>query len=542
MRQRLLCEKVFHMLSIVAQEYACDAYSRQEDNVLNFIGSGNCQKRITNYKAIRRAPGETPTGKRLPASFHASPANRKKRQLDGMAVVSRMGRPHLMVTVTCNGFWPEIQQNLLPGQCAMDRPDLCNRVFKIKLKAIMRDLTSKLFGKATYFFSVCEFQKRGLPHAHIVIKFDGASPEARHEVEKWIWTNLPDKRIAGGKLREKVIKYMVHQKCGHFNTNAPCMTTDKRTSQKYCFKHYPQPFRDTFTTNSTTGRAEYRRMDNGDTATIKQRNSNNEFVETQIDNRYIVPYNPYLLMKYDCHICVDLVTANAVIAYIYKYCYKGSDMAKARVMYGGDEIEAYRSIRYISSSEAMWRIFGFDMQKRSPNVILLHVHLQGEQVVVHDEDASHEQRRSAANNAVTDLMRYIRRPRGHPFDSLTFLDYFEQFTVQPKQRRKRVNRNQQRGESDDDNSDGFDSDDPDPAASDHQDGYQNFVYRRQSPCVCRINFLKPDCSDLWYLRLLLYHIPASSWEDIRTVDNVLHPTHEAAAQARGLVADSKSSI
>ena len=57
-----------------------------------------------------------------------------------------------------------------------------------------------------------------------------------------------------------------------------------------------------------------------------------------------------------------MVTANAVIAYIYKYCYKGSDMAKARVMYGGDEIEAYRIIRYISSSEAMWRIFGFDMQ------------------------------------------------------------------------------------------------------------------------------------------------------------------------------------
>ena len=113
-RQRLLSEKVFHILSVVAQEYACDAYSRQEENVLSFIGSGNCQKRITNYNAIRRAPGESPTGKRLPASFHASPANRKKRQLDGMAVVTRMGRPHLMVTVTCNGFWPEIQANLLP--------------------------------------------------------------------------------------------------------------------------------------------------------------------------------------------------------------------------------------------------------------------------------------------------------------------------------------------------------------------------------------------------------------------------------------------
>ena len=385
----------------------------------------------------------------------------------------------------------------------------------------MKDLTTKLFGKATHFFSVIEFQKRGMPHAHIVIKFDGQSPEARHDVEKWIWTNLPDERIAGGKLREKVIKYMVHQKCGQFNPNAPCMTTDKQSSHKYCSKHYPQPFRDAFTTNSKTGRAEYRRMDNGDTATIRRKDGDNESVETDIDNRYIVPYNPYLLMKYDCHICVDLVTANAVIAYIYKYCYKGSDLAKARILYGGDEIEAYKSIRYISSSEATWRIFGFDMQKRSPNAILLHVHLEGEQTVVHDEDASHEHRRSAANSAVTDLMRYLQRPRGHPFDALTFLDYFEQYTVQPKQRRKRVNRNQQRSESYDDNSDGFDSDDPDHSvASDHQDGYQNFVYRRQTPCVCRIIFLMPDSGDLSYLRLLLHHAPVSSWVDIRTVNNL----------------------
>ena len=114
--------------------------------------------------------------------------------------------------------------------------------------------------------------------------------------------------------------------------------------------------------------------------------------------------------------------------------------------------------------------------------------------------------------------------------------------MQPKQGRKRVNRNQQRSESDDDNSDGLDSDDPDHSvASDHQDGYQNFVYRRQTPCVCRINFLKPDSGDLWYLRLLLYHVPVSSWADIRTVNNVVHPTHQSAAQARGLLQTFRSS-
>ncbi|CAN0473393.1 unnamed protein product, partial [Laminaria digitata] len=90
-RQRLLCETVFRTLSIVAQEWACDAYSRQEDNVLDFIAPNRCQRRIT-----------------LPTSFHASPANRKINQLDAMSVVTRKGKPHLMITMTCNSNWPEI--------------------------------------------------------------------------------------------------------------------------------------------------------------------------------------------------------------------------------------------------------------------------------------------------------------------------------------------------------------------------------------------------------------------------------------------------
>ena len=63
-------------------------------------------------------------------------------------------------------------------------------------------------------------------------------------------------------------------------------------------------------------------------------------------------------MKYDSHICVDFVTAKAVIAYLYKYAYKRADTITARITYGKDEIEAYRSVRYISSSEAMWHMFG----------------------------------------------------------------------------------------------------------------------------------------------------------------------------------------
>ena len=70
-------------------------------------------------------------------------------------------------------------------------------------------------------------------------------------------------------------------------------------------------------------------------------------------------------MKHDSHICVDLVTAMAVIAYLYKYACEKADAIRARVSYGKDEIEAYRSVRYISSSEAMWQFFGFTTQERT---------------------------------------------------------------------------------------------------------------------------------------------------------------------------------
>ena len=117
--------------------------------------------------------------------------------------------------------------------CSLDNAPLTVRisaiVFRIKLIALLHDLTHYIFGKAQYFLNVIEFQKRGLMHCHIVIKFAGLSHEARHEVDNCIWTNLPDENTANGELREKVIKNMIHQKYGDFNPNAGCMTTCSKT-------------------------------------------------------------------------------------------------------------------------------------------------------------------------------------------------------------------------------------------------------------------------------------------------------------------------
>ncbi|CAN0073975.1 unnamed protein product, partial [Ectocarpus sp. 13 AM-2016] len=127
-RQRLLIEPAFHVLSTVTQEFAVDQNARQDDLTLSYIQHELPEKRSTTKKAIRDNPSNAPVGKRLPASFHGSTINTKRKQLDAMAVVTRMGPPDLMVTFTANSNWPEITANLLPGQTGMDRPDLVNRV------------------------------------------------------------------------------------------------------------------------------------------------------------------------------------------------------------------------------------------------------------------------------------------------------------------------------------------------------------------------------------------------------------------------------
>ena len=79
-----------------------------------------------------------------------------------MAIVRHLGKPTLFVTMTCNPAWPEIAGALLPGQRPEDRPDVVARVFRLKLRRLMDDLTTGgAFGRVSGFLNVIEFQKRG---------------------------------------------------------------------------------------------------------------------------------------------------------------------------------------------------------------------------------------------------------------------------------------------------------------------------------------------------------------------------------------------
>ena len=65
-----------------------------------------------------------------------------------MAAVRKMGKPDLFITFTCNPNWREIVEELRFNEKPQDRNDLIARVFKMKLDALLYDLTKgNILGK-----------------------------------------------------------------------------------------------------------------------------------------------------------------------------------------------------------------------------------------------------------------------------------------------------------------------------------------------------------------------------------------------------------
>jgi hypothetical protein len=83
---------------------------------------------------------------------------------------STVWAPLFFVTVTCNLYWLEITEQLLPGETPQDRQDVVSRVYHAKLRDLREFMVVKgHFGKVAAWAHLTEFQKRGLPHEHFLL-------------------------------------------------------------------------------------------------------------------------------------------------------------------------------------------------------------------------------------------------------------------------------------------------------------------------------------------------------------------------------------
>ena len=143
---------------------------------------------------------------------------------DAMALVREFGFPDYFITMTANPAWPEVTAQLRGHETAADRFDIVSRVFKQKLDELLRDLTQRgVLGQAVAYTYVVEFQKRGLPHAHIlVIVRPEDKPRSTAAIDAVVCAELPD-RDDHPELWSAVTAHMFHGPCGLARADAPCM-------------------------------------------------------------------------------------------------------------------------------------------------------------------------------------------------------------------------------------------------------------------------------------------------------------------------------
>ncbi|GJU63952.1 helicase-like protein [Tanacetum coccineum] len=171
----------------------------------------------------------------LHRGFIGGPRYMMQNYQDAMALCHAYGNPCLFITFTSNPKCPEINEILayIPGQRSHDRPEVGTRVFKLKLTELLDDLTKNhVFRAISAVVYVIEFQKRGLPHAHILIWLkEYYRCKAATDIDDIISAELssPTADPAGYKAMSY---YMLHGLCGKDNRAATCNMEGKKMSSK----------------------------------------------------------------------------------------------------------------------------------------------------------------------------------------------------------------------------------------------------------------------------------------------------------------------
>ena len=519
-----------HKAGRLFQEWILMSWLATENQKLEYQRRNQKALRADSYKNVREATEERrrdlapredgmfPDDSQQPAigrkilssSFVGSPRWYNQQFQDGMAIVRKYHKPDYFITMTCNSKWPEITDNLEVGQTAQDRPDLVARVFKQKKDQLMKDLISgEILGKVVAHMHVIEFQKRGLPHAHILIILANEDRTMTPEgVDQAVCAELPqdpaeatteEEAKQRQRLQDIVMGSMVHGPCGTTNPNCPCMENGR------CTKNYPKQFQNRTIVDPDNNNPTYRRRSPTD--------GGREIVCPKtgrtIDNRWVVPYNPLLSLRYNCHINTEKCTSAKASKYLYKYVTKGSDRAMVATVEEGqqrDEIRQYEDLRSVGSSEAAWHLMAFPMAKRYPPVQALRVHLEDQQQIVFDEGTEEEALERQRQTELTAFFLHNEEQQEGDVVKPTYIDMPELYRYD-KNKKQWIRRKT----------------------------------RSEDTVIGRVHTINPLEGEAFYMRILLHNDHCrgkTSFQDMRTLeDGRVCETYQEVCRELGLLRD-----
>lgn len=472
------------------QQWAIDALLLVESNNNAYLQM---------YHNDRPAPDESSDGK-----THRS---LREKYHDAIAIVARFGKPDLFITIHFNPNWPEVVDNLFPGQTLNDRPDLIVRVFSIKLKHLFEEITkSCCFGRVQAFVYTVKFEKQALPKAHMFLILDGEHKmNTAEKIDRYICAEIPDE-TREPQLYRTVFEHMIHGPCGDGTPNADCMQFAE------CRDEFPKKFNQK-TSTDVNGKTVYRRIE---CAPVR-------FEDILADNRFVIPYNKSLTLRYNCYINVESCQSDNVLKLMFKSICSGNTMTTMEFRtVAAEEAERRRNIksRYVSGLEAVWRLLEKPMHVYSHSIYRLDIHLPGEQIddryktqsegwaADGDDDATSEG--NTSNSASTAESRLT-----------TLTAWFELNKIDEKARKYRY------------------AEIPRHYVFDRKLCVWKTRQKFHDKVVARVMAVSPNAGEKFYLRLLLHHVcgGVQSFVDLRTVDGTVEQSFREAAVKLQLLDD-----
>ncbi|XP_073151982.1 uncharacterized protein [Henckelia pumila] len=289
-------------------------------------------------------------------------------------------------------------------------------------------------------------------------------------------------------LYEAVLHHMIHGPCGLVNPHSTCMRDG------ICKKKFPKPFT-SYTALGNDSYPIYRRREDAPML-------HNENGQVMVDNGWVVPYNPCLLLKFDCHINVEVCGWIKCVKYIYKYIHKGPDRVALELRNGNnyDEIQQFVDGRWICAPEALWRNFFFEFSRMYPSVFRLQIHLPNQQLI---RFSSHQHVSDVIeddDNSKTMLTEFFTMNCDSSFTEKYLYQKFPQHYRWVQSQKKLVSR------------------------------------RGRNKVVGRIYIVSPSEGERFYERILLNNVRGPrNFEELKTVNGVTYPTFKEAAEYRGLL-------
>ena len=250
----------------------------------------------------------------LPSSFHGGRRHLRSCAIAALVLLSELGRATGFLTITCNTDWDEIKSQLLLGQTAFDRPDIVCAVFQKRKLALLHNLRHGVYfdGEIVYIMHVIEFQKRGLPHAHIVFRLsDHPAPNAPDAeladyCDRIVTAEMPKLPNHNDKSKKANIQraYVDLVKSKMIHHCSVAVNGCKKNADAQCKRRYSDTSREVEHTFFENGYPVYKRP--------------------HADDRRVVPHNIKILIDWNGHANLEFTTSVKCILYLFKYLFKGS--------------------------------------------------------------------------------------------------------------------------------------------------------------------------------------------------------------------------